>query len=626
MSGLRKYFPSSTQRQTVEQLIKKSPSPALAETNLSRLLDNSSAKLLKQIPAADLPALIGLLGASAFLSEVLIREGANWPELFQRQIKIKQKTTSVHAKELNTAVKGSRSFADFCAALRRHKQREFLRIGARDLMAAVTMEETVHELTALADASLDAAYRFCRAEVEKDYGALNLPGTKKPNRFVVIGMGKLGGRELNFSSDVDVIFLHENDEGETSGGRKGKVGAREFFSAIGQKIIQAMGDVTEDGFVFRIDLRLRPLGANGPLVQSVDSAMLYYESWGQCWERAAMIKARPAAGAIELGAEFLKEIEPFIYRRYLDYGVFEGLRQLHQKVRDEAQRRAAGRPERSNDVKLSRGGIREIEFIVQLLLVVRGGQFPEMRTRSTLKALDKLGAAGLMKASNAKQLGAAYTFLRRVEHRIQYLDDQQTHLLPTQDADLTWIARSMGLTCDAQAGELLDRLGEIREFVATEFDALLHDGRAPPGGASATNGAQSTANGSAGCRGCGSEPLGVDSEAFAEQLPQDLAARVRSLRDRPKVAMLRDASKLRLARLIESAAAATLFFASYNGIPVSTTHTITGAIVGVGAAQSASAVRWGVAGNILWAWILTIPCSAFIAGVAWYIGRLLLAP
>ena len=163
---------------------------------------------------------------------------------------------------------------DFCVDLRRHKQREYLRIGGRDLMPSVTMEETVRELTALAEASLDAAYRYCRAEVEKDFGQLNLPGAERANRFVVIGMGKLGGGELNFSSDVDVIFLYENDEGESSGGRKGKTGAREFFSAIGQKIIHAMGDVTEDGFVFRIDLRLRPLGANGPLVQSLDSAML----------------------------------------------------------------------------------------------------------------------------------------------------------------------------------------------------------------------------------------------------------------------------------------------------------------------------------------------------------------
>ena len=170
-------------------------------------------------------------------------------------------------------------------------------------------------------------------------------------------------------------------------------------------------------------------------------------------------------------------VTAFVYRRYLDYGVFEGLRQLHAKVRDEAQRRAAGRPQRANDVKLSRGGIREIEFIVQLLLVVRGGQFPEIRTRSTLKALDKLAAGGLMKRASAERLAAAYTLLRRVEHRIQYLDDQQTHVLPEHDGDLAWIAASLGAEASGPCA-LLDRLGEAREFVASEFDLLLHDGRA----------------------------------------------------------------------------------------------------------------------------------------------------
>ena len=196
-------------------------------------------------------------------------------------------------------------------------------------------------------------------------------------------------------------------------------------------------------------------------------------------------------------------VTAFVYRRYLDYGVFEGLRQLHAKVRDEAQRRAAGRPQRANDVKLSRGGIREIEFIVQLLLVVRGGQFPEIRTRSTLKALDKLAAGGLMKRASAERLAAAYTLLRRVEHRIQYLDDQQTHVLPEHDGDLAWIAASLGAEASGPCA-LLDRLGEAREYVAGEFDLLLRDGRG------------STGNG---CRSCGPAPLPVDAETFLAQLP-----------------------------------------------------------------------------------------------------------
>src|SRR5205085_9653010 len=208
-----------------------------------------------------------------------------------------------------------------------------------------------------------------------------------------------------------------------------------------------IGDVTDAGFVCRGDLALRPNGMSGPPVVSLSMLEEYFLVQGREWERFAWLKSRVVAprASVESGRALAlrSTVTAFVYRRYLDYGVFEGLRQLHVKVRDEAQRRAAGRPERANDVKLSRGGIREIEFIVQLLLVVRGGQFPEIRTRSTLKALDKLAAGGLMKADNARKLADAYVFLRQVEHRIQYLDDQQTHLLPTVDGDLGWIAGSL---------------------------------------------------------------------------------------------------------------------------------------------------------------------------------------
>ena len=196
----------------------------------------------------------------------------------------------------------------------------------------------------------------------------------------------------------------------------------------------------------------------------------YLQAHGREWERFAWLKSRvvaPRASVASGRANALKSlVTAFVYRRYLDYGVFEGLRQLHVKVRDEAQRRAAGRPERANDVKLSRGGIREIEFIVQLLLVVRGGQFPEIRTRSTLKALDKLAAGGLMPRATAERLADAYTMLRRIEHRIQYLDDQQTHVLPTHDGDLDWIAASLGYSADGGTCAMLDLLGVARESVA----------------------------------------------------------------------------------------------------------------------------------------------------------------
>ena len=440
MTYLSKSFSSSLQGKKIERLLKESPSFSQARNHFLRLLEVSSAKAFAKVPGTHLPALSCLLGGSSFLSDVLIRAGENWPELFLRQTKIKQKSVAQHLKELDDAVKDSSSFDGFCAALRHHKQREYLRIGARDLMPSVTMEETVRELTALAEASLEAAYRRSRAEVEKDYGELYLPGSDQPNRFVILGMGKLGGGELNFSSDIDVIFLYESDEGESAGGTKRKAGPRDFFAEIGKRITHAMGQITEDGFVFRTDLRLRPLGANGPLVQSVDSAMLYYESWGQCWERAALIKARPVAGARDLGNSFLKEVEPFIYRRYLDYTTVDELR--HMKARIENELLAAKEKERN--VKLGVGGIREIEFFTQALQLVNGGYEPKLRGPSTLPALAELARHDFISKKERDLLTDAYCFLRDVEHKVQIVQEAHAHSIPEGKDEEQALARRLG--------------------------------------------------------------------------------------------------------------------------------------------------------------------------------------
>ncbi|HEX9455157.1 MAG TPA: bifunctional [glutamate--ammonia ligase]-adenylyl-L-tyrosine phosphorylase/[glutamate--ammonia-ligase] adenylyltransferase, partial [Candidatus Binatia bacterium] len=466
----RKTAPSKS-LQKFQTLIQSSPSPRLAENNLSALLaaGNGSDKL----PPGELKALFTLLGSSAFLSEVLINHGKNWPDLFMRQIKIPRKTFAQHVNELNVAAKDSATFDEFCAALRHYKQREYLRIGTRDLMADVSMEETVRELTTLAEASLDAAYRFCRAEIEKDYGTLNLPGTTNENRFVVLGMGKLGGGELNFSSDIDVIFLYENDEGESSGGRKGKTEPRTFFGEIGKKIIQAMGQVTEDGFVFRIDLRLRPLGANGPLVQSVDSSTLYYESWGQCWERAALIKARPVAGDLELGAGFLKEIEPFIYRRYLDYTTVDELRHMKMRIENEL---LVG-DEKARNIKLGYGGIREIEFFTQALQLVNGGYEAKLRRPSTLPALIALARHGFISSEERDKLTEAYRFLRQAEHKVQIVQEAHAHSIPEGKDEEQAFARRLGYQNNGKQSERELFWRDHRRYtntVRTIFDRLFY--------------------------------------------------------------------------------------------------------------------------------------------------------
>ena len=428
------------------------------------------------------------------------------------------------------------------SALRVARQLVLERLAVLDIEQGADQAAVTAAMTQLAEATLERAHAQALADIDPRWGVpRNAAGEKV--EFWIIGMGKLGARELNVSSDIDLIYVYEEDA-LTDGVKP--VSAQEYFGQVARRMYALIGDVTDDGFVFRVDLALRPNGNSGPPVVSLAMLEEYFLVQGREWERFAWLKSRVVAPrcAVSSGRALALRslVTPFVYRRYLDYGVFEGLRTLHHKIREEAQRRAAGRPERANDVKLSRGGIREIEFIVQLLLVVRGGQFPEIRTRSTLKALDKLVAAGLMKPETGTRLREAYVLLRRIEHRIQFLDDQQTHLLPTNDDDLRWIAASLGLSCGKNACELLDRLGETREFVSTEFDTLLHDGRAPSPRAG-------------GCRGgsCATPKAQLESETWLDRLPPELGERVRVFADNPRVQNLREESRLRIAKLVQRA-------------------------------------------------------------------------
>ncbi len=447
---------------------------------------------------------------------------------------------------------------DLPSALRVARQLVMERLAVLDIEQAASLDTVTFCMTDLAEATLELALAAARAEADARHGpALGPDG--RPVELWIIGMGKLGARELNVSSDIDLVYVYE-DDGHTAGDADGQraVSFHEYFSYVAKRLFALIGDTTEDGFVFRVDLALRPNGLSGPPVVSLAMLEEYFQVQGREWERFAWLKSRVVAprAAVSSGrATALRSlVTPFVYRRYLDYGVFEGLRQLHQKIRDEAHRRAAGRPERANDVKLSRGGIREIEFIVQLMLVVRGGQFPELRTRSTLRGLQRLAAQGLMPADTAERLAAGYTFLRRVEHRIQFLDDQQTHLLPANDEDLAWIAESLRAGCTAAAAALanpladkpccalLDHLGSVREFVAAEFDTLLKPGTGGDAG-----------GGKGGCRTCGTGPLPIDSEKLLERLPPALGERLRAWCRTPRVQQLRDDSRLRLGKLMQRA-------------------------------------------------------------------------
>ena len=404
-------------------------------------------------------------------------------------------------------------------------------------------------MTELAELALNAAINHSQQMLDEQHGAPVAPSGDRAQLWIV-GMGKLGARELNVSSDIDLIYIYDHDgqtAGRKNGDGRGKISNHEYFSNQVKAIYKLIGEVTEHGFVFRVDLALRPHGGSGPAAMSLNALEDYFQAQGREWERFAWLKSRVVAplGCVQSGnAQALRTaVLPFVFRRYLDYSVFDALRVLHQQIRAHAAKRSAGRPERANDVKMSRGGIREIEFTVQLLQVVRGGQFPELRTRPTVDALTRLAKAGLMDSATANALAAAYDFLRHAEHRIQYLDDQQTHALPTRDDDLAWIAKSMGYGDSCQ---FLHALDAHREFVAGEFDKLLGGKPECKGcnkGATQNDAGQVTA------------PLLDDVLAhLSGQWPEQFRARLVQWRQHPKVLALRDESRARLAQLVQRTA------------------------------------------------------------------------
>ncbi len=435
---------------------------------------------------------------------------------------------------------------DLGAALRVLRHLVLERLAVLDTEYEAPLDVVTGAVTALAELALDEALAQALRELDELHGAPEyadpaVPAAQGPvlrrAELWVIGMGKFGARELNVSSDIDLIYVYDHD-GETAGNALGRnrISNHEYFGKAVKRVYGLIGDTTEHGQVFRVDLALRPNGNSGPPAVSLGALEEYFLVQGREWERFAWLKSRVVAPREAIGggsATALRGVVlPFVFRRYLDYNVFESLRLLHRQIREHAAKRAAGHPERAHDVKLSRGGIREIEFTVQLLQVVRGGQFPELRTRPTLAALPRLERAGLMPAEKARALADAYAFLRRVEHRIQYLDDQQTHILPTRDDDLAWIAQTMGF---ADTCAFLHALDAHREAVAQEFDTLL--------GAS---------GGQCNGKGCQGRRSAVeDLQSVMAHLPPAYAAKVAEWCEHPRVLALREDARLRLARLVQ---------------------------------------------------------------------------
>ena len=373
----------------------------------------------------------------------------------------------------------SQDEALWMANLRLARQRLMLWVAFRDLNGMANLREVTHALSHFAELAISASIAFIRDDLKHRFGLPWSNSTQSEMPLMVVGMGKLGGLELNLSSDIDLIFLYEH-EGETVGGPK-SLSNHEWFTRMGKHLIKLLSEHDANGFVFRVDMRLRPNGDSGPLVCSLDMLEEYLLVQGREWERYAWIKGRLIAPLPDSPnfAHCQKELEqlirPFVYRRHLDYGVIASIRDLHAQIQVEADKRSSGNQGRSRDIKLGRGGIREIEFLAQMFQLMRGGTDPRFRVRPTLEVLELIKQCGILPADNVESLQAAYIFLRRLEHRIQVWDDQQTHYLPDDSDARSRLALSMQDE-QVQANIFMAELDRHQNNVAQLFEkAFLLD-------------------------------------------------------------------------------------------------------------------------------------------------------
>jgi glutamate-ammonia-ligase adenylyltransferase len=365
-------------------------------------------------------------------------------------------------RTLITAVPLSDSEA--IAALRRWRKREMVRIAWRDISGWATLQETLRDTSNFADAAITAAHNHAWQSLTALYGQpRSAEGVVQS--LVIVGMGKLGGGELNFSSDIDLVFLFP-EHGDTDGSRS--IANEEFFTRLGQATIRLLETPTPEGIVFRVDMRLRPFGDSGPLVASFASFEDYLLRHGREWERYAWVKARPVTAADRYPELYANAVRPFVYRRYLDFGVIESLRSMKALIEREVQRR-----ELADDVKLGPGGIREVEFIVQAFQLIRGGQDKRLQTPSLLKALPLLDGSKLLPSHVVADLSAAYAYLRRLENRLQMLADRQAHQLPKDYVSRERIALAMGAPGWPEA---LREFAGHRESVSRHFRSVIFGG------------------------------------------------------------------------------------------------------------------------------------------------------
>ncbi len=456
-------------------LLPKCPDPGMALTNLERFVSAGPKPEAMLRSLAENPrtteALVHLFSTSQHFSELMIRE----PRLLDwLRGGAERRDRETLIADLWSELAGARDEKTPRLVLRRFRQREMLRVGYNDIVRGMPLEEITLDLSHLADACVEAATWLAHQRAEERHGT---PSGQdgQPARFVVLALGKLGGEELNYSSDIDLIFLYDV-EGQTSGPRV--VSNAEFFTRMGGEIVRLLADHTAQGMAYRVDMRLRPEGEPGALARSLSATLGYYNTSGRTWERQALIKCRPIAGALDLGQTFLHAITPFVYRRYLSGAEIGEIKAMKRRI--EQRTISAGTAE--VEVKTGRGGIRDIEFVVQFLQLLHGGQYPEVRHASTFLAMARLEEVGCLMAEERHLLENNYCFLRRVEHRLQTMFDRQTHEMPRDLEEQRILAVRMGYP---PASLWEDRTGPAQRFLSdyrakTELNRrvlnhLLHD-------------------------------------------------------------------------------------------------------------------------------------------------------
>lgn len=356
---------------------------------------------------------------SPFLADLLEQHPEYFDWLAGELKTDRRKTREQYMESARNAIKGG------LPGLHEFQRREILRIGVRDLSGRITMQDITYELSWLADAVIEMTFEEASRELVERYGPDEL-------QFAVIGCGKLGGEELNFSSDIDIIYIFSDDAN------------KDRATKVSRRITEILCEPTSEGVFYRVDLRLRPEGSRGPLASSLRTLQTYYDSWGETFERFALLKARVVAGNPETGAHFMELIDPFVYRKYLDFAAIDEVRDIKRRV-DEQIARSVGL---ERHVKLGRGGIREVEFFVQALQILYGGEVPAIRTRRTLEALDRLEEADIVESEVARSLRDAYIFLRNLEHKLQIVQQLQTHEIPQDPVELAKCAARMHMSLD----------------------------------------------------------------------------------------------------------------------------------------------------------------------------------